>query len=154
MNLVLNSGRSAKGPVKPSQDKKEISEEDKRGKVINFISTQMDSNFLSSSLSMLHLFTNVARVTPRLLKVLQSVSNVYHIRTLFELLLVASDKSKLDIICIINNLIKVEVPLEQFNDALVDLNAPLQKQQSFLSEMQNPLAELLFNYAVYLRSDE
>ena len=85
---------------------------------MQFIAETMDSKFLQDSFSMLHLFTNVSQAVPRLQSMLLGVANSYHIRTLFELLLVASPKTKLNIILVIRNLVSANVLLETFNNAL------------------------------------
>ena len=102
---------------------------------------------------MLYLFTNVAQVAPQLLKMLQSVASSYHVKTLFQLLLIASPKCKLDIICIIRNLIHANLHLEKFNEALVDpLLTTDDGELLFLKNMSNPLAEFLYKYAVKIRA--
>ena len=54
--------------------------------------------------SMIYLLSNVAQVAPIPLKMLRTIATPYHLRMLFELLLVVSPKSKLKLIKIIKNL--------------------------------------------------
>lgn len=54
--------------------------------------------------SMIYLLSNVAQVAPIPLKMLRTIATPYHLRMLFELLLVVSPKSKLKLIKVIRNL--------------------------------------------------
>ena len=112
----------------------------------------MDEIFLCNSFSMLHLFTNVSQAIPRLQKMLQGVANTYHMRTLFELLLVASPKTKLNIIFIIRHLINANILLETFNNALQDTKIKYEEPILLLKTMSNPFVDFLYKYALKIRS--
>ena len=60
-------------------------------------------------------------------------------RTLFELLLVASPKTKLNIIFIIRHLINANILLETFNNALQDTKIKYEEPILLLKTMSNPL---------------
>jgi hypothetical protein len=65
---------------------------------------QKEKGCLDSYFSMIFLLSNVAQVAPLPLKMLRTIATPYHLRLLFELLLVVSAKSKLKIIKIVKSL--------------------------------------------------
>ena len=67
---------------------------------------------------MIFLLSNVAQVAPIPLKMLRTIATPYHLRLLFELLLVVSPKSKLNILKIVRSLLANQIPSEVFIDAL------------------------------------
>ena len=75
---------------------------------------------LSYYFNMIHLLSNVAQVAPLPLKMLRRIATPYHLRLLFELLLVVKPTSKLRLIKIIKNLQKAQVPSTVFQSALKD----------------------------------
>ena len=100
---------------------------------------------------MIYILSNVAMVAPVPLKMLRTIATPYHLRLLFELLLVVSPNSKLKLIKIIENLHKVQLPATVFQSALKE---PLLKDDQpllLIKDMQDPCISFLYKYAVKIR---
>jgi len=87
------------------------------------------------------------------------VANPFHLQSLFNLLLLASPRVKLQVLKIVQNLIRISIPLEIFEET-VSLAAkdPSSHAAEILSKMdpqikfkQSKFLQFLFNYMLSLR---
>lgn len=111
----------SKEEKKDEEEKTEIREIEKikiLNTAYNVYDAQTEKTCLDYYFSMIYLLTNVAQSAPIPLKMLRTIATPYHLRILFELLLVVSPKSKLKLIKIIKNLHKVQLPATVFQSAL------------------------------------
>ena len=83
--------------------------------------SEIEKDQLNDYLNMILIFTSAALKAPYPLEMLSSIANPSHIQSLFKLLIEASPRSKLTILAIINNLVKVKVPDSIFNESLNNL---------------------------------
>ena len=141
----------AKEDKKEEEDKPEIKELERvmlLNSAYNLYDDQTEKTCLDYYFSMIYLLTNVAQVCPVPLKVLRTIATPYHLRLLFELLLVVSPKSKLKLIRIIKNLHAVQLPATVFQSALKE---PLLKESEepllFTKGIQDPCSSFLYQYA-------
>ena len=116
----------------------------------------VEKNCLDYYFSMIYLLSNVAQVAPIPLKMLRTIATPYHLRLLFELLLVVSPKSKLKILKIITSLIANQIPSEVFTDAFK--GEPLLDHADEPALLKNSdcslCARFLYHYAVQIRKGQ
>lgn len=92
--------------------------------------------FLGRLLRLVELFSNVASISEQPLSMVQRVANPFHLTCLLNLLLISSPRSKITVLKIIQNLIRVEIPSEVFEETTsICKQNQSEKTSSFFEEM-------------------
>lgn len=84
----------------------------------NIFDKYKEKTCLQYYFNMIHLLSNVALVAPIPQKMLRTIATPYHLRLIFELLLIVRPTSKLRLIKIISSLYKAQIPTSVFQGAL------------------------------------
>jgi hypothetical protein len=64
------------------------------------------------------MFTSIATVSPYPLSMVQKVANPYQLETLLNVLILSSPRIKIIVLKIIQNLIKIAIPFEVFEETI------------------------------------
>jgi len=72
--------------------------------------------FLGRLLRLVEVFSSIASVSEQPLAMVQRVANPFHLTCLLNLLLISSPRSKITVLKIIQNLIRIEIPSEIFEE--------------------------------------
>lgn len=117
--------------------------------------------FLGRLLRLVELFSNVASISEQPLSMVQRVANPFHLTCLLNLLLISSPRSKITVLKIIQNLIRVEIPSEVFEETTsICKQNQSEKTSSFFEEMDaqrvkfndTDFINFLFSYLMQIKS--
>jgi hypothetical protein len=75
-------------------------------------------SFLRRLLRLVEIFTSIATVSQYPLSMVQKVANPYQLETLLNLLILSSPRLKIIVLKIIQNLIKIAIPFEVFEETI------------------------------------
>jgi hypothetical protein len=75
-------------------------------------------SFLHRLLRLVEMFTSIATVSTYPLSMVQKVANPYQLETLLNVLILSSPRIKIIVLKIIQNLIKIAIPFEVFEETI------------------------------------
>jgi hypothetical protein len=75
-------------------------------------------SFLLRLLKLVEIFTSIANTSSHPLSMVQRIANPYHLSSLLHLLILASPTVKICVLKIIQNIIKLSIPAEIFEEAV------------------------------------
>ncbi|CDW73494.1 UNKNOWN [Stylonychia lemnae] len=75
-------------------------------------------SFLKRLLRLVEIFTSIATISPYPLSMVQRVANPYQLETLLNLLILSSPRIKIVVLKVIQNLIKIAIPFEVFEETI------------------------------------
>ena len=75
-------------------------------------------SFLRRLLRLVEIFTSIATTSPYPLSMVQRVANPYQLETLLNLLILSSPRIKIVVLKVIQNLIKIAIPFEVFEETI------------------------------------
>lgn len=122
-----------------------------RQKIIQGYRCYMEKSNIARYLKMVEIFVKVAIKAPYPLEMLQNVANPYHIKTLIRMLFQVSAGCKLQILNIIQTLLRIQVPLNIFDESVKDLNIAFKTQTQV--EFKSSFTMLLFQAALQIHSN-
>jgi len=93
-------------------------QEERAEKEIKSIYKLYSESFLRRLLRLVEMFTSIATVSPYPLSMVQKVANPYQLETLLNVLILSSPRIKIIVLKIIQNLIKIAIPFEVFEETI------------------------------------
>jgi len=126
---------------------------------MKLISKLYSESFLKRLVRLVEIFTSMATVSPYPLSMVQRVANPYQLETLINLLLFASPRIKLQVLKIVQNLIKIAIPFEVFEETIILISKDpeshayeiLNKVNPQVQFKQSKFLQFLFNYVLSVR---
>jgi hypothetical protein len=93
-------------------------QEERAEKEMKSIYKLYSESFLRRLLRLVEMFTSIATVSPYPLSMVQKVANPYQLETLLNVLILSSPRIKIIVLKIIQNLIKIAIPFEVFEETI------------------------------------
>lgn len=93
-------------------------QEERAEKEMKSIYKLYSESFLRRLLRLVEIFTSIATVSQYPLSMVQKVANPYQLETLLNLLIMSSPRLKIIVLKIIQNLIKIAIPFEVFEETI------------------------------------
>ena len=116
-------------------------------------------SFLKRLLRLVEMFTSIATVSPYPLSMVQKVANPHQLETLLNVLILSSPRIKIIVLKIIQNLIKIAIPFEVFEETITIISKDPKSQAYQILNKVSPSVNLddqkflkfLYNYLLSIR---
>ena len=116
-------------------------------------------SFLRRLLRLVEIFTSIATVSPYPLSMVQRVANPYQLETLLNLLILSSPRIKIVVLKVIQNLIKIAIPFEVFEETITIITRdPKSQAYEILNKVvpsvqfeDSKFLKFLYNYLLSVR---
>lgn len=168
------TGEEAKKPEGEEEEKKEEAEDDleekekqeaikkqeeRAEKEMKSIYKLYSESFLRRILRLVEIFTSIATTSPYPLSMVQRVANPFQLETLLNLLILSSPRIKIVVLKIIQNLIKIAIPFEVFEETIKIITKDTKSQAyEILNKVipsvqfeESQFLKFLYNYLLSIR---
>lgn len=116
-------------------------------------------SFLRRLLRLVEMFTSIATVSPYPLSMVQKVANPQQLETLLNVLILSSPRIKIIVLKIIQNLIKIAIPFEVFEETINIISKdPKSQAYEILNKVvpqvkldESRFLKFLYNYLLSIR---
>ena len=157
------------GAEKKDEDDEDIEEkekleaikkqEERAEKEMKSINKLYSESFLRRLLRLVEIFTSIATTSPYPLSMVQRVANPFQLETLLNLLILSSPRIKIVVLKIIQNLIKIAIPFEVFEETIKIITKDTKSQAyEILNKVvpsvqfeESQFLKFLYNYLLSIR---
>ena len=114
-----NKKQNKEDDIEEKEKQEAIKKQEERAeKEMKSIYKLYSESFLRRLLRLVEMFTSIATVSPYPLSMVQKVANPYQLETLLNVLILSSPRIKIIVLKIIQNLIKIAIPFEVFEETI------------------------------------
>lgn len=134
-------------------------QEERAEKEMKSIFKLYSESFLRRILRLVEIFTSIATTSPYPLSMVQRVANPFQLETLLNLLILSSPRIKIVVLKIIQNLIKIAIPFEVFEETIKIITKDTKSQAyEILNKVipsvqfeESQFLKFLYNYLLSIR---
>lgn len=134
-------------------------QEERAEKEMKSIYKLYSESFLRRLLRLVEIFTSISTVSPYPLSMIQKVANPYQLETLLNLLILSSPRIKIVVLKVIQNLIKISIPFEVFEETITIITRdPKSQAYEILNKVipsvqfeESKFLKFLYNYLLSVR---